>query len=176
MRFSITAVLFAASLASAYTIANRQTTSDLPACGQTCYANTNPSPCAAEDVACQCLNVNFLTPLIQCVATNCSAEDAQTAQAVAMATCKGAGIDLANPLPACAQPCDTNTTSASCPAPADPNTVPDVACYCNDTTYIQTVDTCFKSSCQGQDLTTAETVGKALCRAYGVDISPTVGA
>ncbi|KIO24110.1 hypothetical protein M407DRAFT_244565 [Tulasnella calospora MUT 4182] len=176
MRFSVTTVLFAASLASALTIGKRQTT--LPACAQTCYTNTSPSPCTADDVACQCLNINFLTPLIQCVATSCSAEDAQTAEAAALATCKAAGVDLtsSSPLPACAQPCDANTTSATCPAPADPNTVPDVACYCKDTTYIQTIDTCFKSSCQGADLTTAEAVGEALCRAYGVDISSAVPA
>ncbi|KIO24114.1 hypothetical protein M407DRAFT_26470 [Tulasnella calospora MUT 4182] len=177
MRFSITTVLFAASLASADTIAKRQTASDLPPCAQTCYANTSPAPCDTTDITCQCLNPNFLTSFTQCVVSSCSAEDAQATQAVARAICK-TGVDLtsSNPLPACAQPCDANTTSATCPAPADANTVPDVACYCKDTTYIQTIDTCFKSSCTGQDLTTAETVGKALCKAYGVDISSAVPA
>ncbi|KAG9045800.1 hypothetical protein FS837_005629 [Tulasnella sp. UAMH 9824] len=175
MYFSVV-VFYAASLASAYTILKLQTA--IPACAQTCYTSTSPAPCNTDDVACQCLNVNFLTPLIQCVGTSCSAADAQTAQAAALATCKEAGVDLtsANPLPPCAAGCDQNTSSATCPKPADANTIPDVACYCKDTTYVQTLDNCFKGSCTGQDLTNAENLGEALCRAYGVDISSIVGA
>ncbi|KAG8962920.1 hypothetical protein FRC00_008461 [Tulasnella sp. 408] len=37
--------------------------------------------------------------LTQCVATSCSADEAQTAQEAALATCKEAGVDLTNPLP-----------------------------------------------------------------------------
>ncbi|KAG9045797.1 hypothetical protein FS837_005626 [Tulasnella sp. UAMH 9824] len=172
---SFAVVFFAASLASAATILKRQTTSTIPACAQTCYGNTSAAPCTADDTACQCVNVNFITALSQCVATSCSAEDAQTAQAAALETCKAAGIDLTNPVPACAATCE-NTTSASCPAPTDPNATPDGACYCKDTAFIQSVDSCLKSSCTGQDLTTAQTVGAALCRAYGVDISSTIAA
>ncbi|KIO24109.1 hypothetical protein M407DRAFT_26467 [Tulasnella calospora MUT 4182] len=170
MRFSVT-VLFAASLASAYTIGKPVSTwfDNVTACGQTCYANTSASPCNATDMACQCMNLNYITALATCVSSSCSVQDAQAAQAVAVATCQTAGINLTNPVPACAAPCD-QIASSTC---TDPN---DGACPCKDTTYIQAVDTCFKSSCQVQDITTAETAGAALCRAYGVDISSTVPA
>ncbi|KAG8950817.1 hypothetical protein FRC04_007049, partial [Tulasnella sp. 424] len=52
----------------------------------------------------------------------------------------------------------------------------DDACLCKDATYINAANQCFQTSCTGQDLTTAQTVGSALCRAAGVDISSTVGA
>ncbi|KAG9045799.1 hypothetical protein FS837_005628 [Tulasnella sp. UAMH 9824] len=175
MHFSAV-VFYVASIASAYTILRRQT--DLPPCAQTCYTNTSAAPCNATDIACQCLNENFVMPLAQCVTTSCSAADAQTAEAAALAQCKTVGVDLtaSSPFPACAAPCDQQTTSAACPAPTDPNATPDVACYCKDTTYIQTMNTCFKSSCTGQDLTNAVAVGEAFCRAHGVDISPLVAA
>ncbi|KIO24116.1 hypothetical protein M407DRAFT_103825 [Tulasnella calospora MUT 4182] len=170
MRFSITTVLFAASLASAYTIANRQTT--LPACAQTCYANTSPAPCNATDVACQCVNENFGAELTKCVMSNCTQSDQLQAQQAVIETCKTAGVDISggDPFPACAQTCVQNTKSSTC---ADPN---DDACFCKDTAWVQAVDTCFKSSCTDPDLQTAKDVGEAECRAYGVDISPTVGA
>ncbi|KAG9045798.1 hypothetical protein FS837_005627 [Tulasnella sp. UAMH 9824] len=173
MRSSIV-IFFAASLASAATIFKRQTT--VPACAQTCFDQSPSTPCQPTDTACLCLNPNFITALTQCVTSTCSEADQQAAATAAPEICKAAGIDFTNPLPACAATCDTNTTSATCPAPADPNATPDVACYCKDTTYIQTIDSCFKSSCTGQDLTNAEAVGSALCRAYGVDISSIVGA
>ncbi|KIO24121.1 hypothetical protein M407DRAFT_26478 [Tulasnella calospora MUT 4182] len=173
MRFSITTVLFAASLASAYTIAKRQTTVpalstwfvNVTACAQTCNSNTNPAPCAAADTACECVNTNYVQLLLQCVQTSCSAEDAQAAQAVAVANCQAAGIDLNNPFPACMVTCNQNTVSSTCTDPSNG------ACYCNDTAWIQAVDTCYQSSCQGQDLTSAQTANAAGCRAFGVDIS-----
>lgn len=175
MHFSAV-VFYAASLASAYTILKRQTA--IPYCAQTCFTSTSTAPCNSTDVACQCLNVNFLKPLVHCVETSCTADDAQNAQAAALATCKEAGVDLtsSSPLPPCAAACDQNTSSATCPAPTDPNTAPDVACYCKDTSWIQTIDNCFKGSCTGQDLTNAENLGSALCRAYGVGTSFIIGS
>lgn len=173
MRYSVL-VFFAASLASAATIFKRQTT--VPACAQTCFDTSDPAPCQPTDTACLCLNPTFIEKLTTCVQGSCSAADQQAAATAAPEICKSAGIDFNNPLPPCAATCDQNTTSATCPAPADPNATPDVACYCKDTTYIQTIDSCFKQSCTGQDLTNAEAVGSALCRAYGVDISSIVGA
>ncbi|KIO24123.1 hypothetical protein M407DRAFT_26479 [Tulasnella calospora MUT 4182] len=174
MRFSITTVLFAASLASAYTIAKRQTTVPavstwfvhVTACAQTCNANTNPAPCTTDDNACECVNVNYITVFKQCIATSCTAPgDAQAAQAAIEAVCQAAGIDVNNPFPACMVTCNQNTVSSTCTDPSNG------ACYCNDTAWIQAVDTCYQSSCQGQDLTSAQTANAAGCRAFGVDIS-----
>ncbi|KIO24126.1 hypothetical protein M407DRAFT_26482 [Tulasnella calospora MUT 4182] len=165
MRFSI-AVLFAASLASGYTILKRQT--DLPACAQTCYTNTDFSPCNATDIACRCVHPNYLTALQTCVSSSCSEQDAETAALVGVATCQAAGADITN-IPACVQTCDQNTQSSTC-------TPDDLACHCKDTTYIQAIDSCVKASCTGQDLTTAKTGNAAACRAFGVDISSVVGA
>lgn len=50
-------------------------------------------------------------------------------------------------------------TSSSC------TNARDDACLCKDTAYITSVSQCFHSACTGQDLTTAQTVGSALCRA-----------
>ncbi|KAG9023342.1 hypothetical protein FS837_005853 [Tulasnella sp. UAMH 9824] len=167
MHFSAV-VFYAASLASAYTILKRQTT--LPPCAQTCYTNTSAAPCNATDIPCQCLNVNFITGLTQCAVTGCSLEDAKTAEEAALAQCKAAGVDLTNPVPACALLCGKDISATGCTSETDG------ACLCKNTAYIQSLDSCFKSSCTGTDLTTIETVGAALCRAYGVDVSSVIAA
>ncbi|KIO24129.1 hypothetical protein M407DRAFT_26484 [Tulasnella calospora MUT 4182] len=161
-------VFFVASLASAYTVLKRQDT--IPACATKCFESSDPTPCATTDNACLCLNVNFLTAVTTCAQKDCDEKDLEAAGAGALAFCKAAGVDLTNPVPACAIPCLDTASPTSCPKEDDG------ACLCKDTEYIQTIDACFKSSCTGQDLTTAETVGSALCRAHGVDISPIVGA
>ncbi|KAG8950816.1 hypothetical protein FRC04_007048, partial [Tulasnella sp. 424] len=105
-----------------------------------------------------------------CTESSCSAQDLAAAEAAGEAYCKAAGVDLTNPLPACATPCFSQApTTGSCASTDD-------ACLCKDTSYVQSVSTCVHSACTGQDLTTAELVGSALCRANGVDISSTIGA
>ncbi|KAG9035013.1 hypothetical protein FS837_002069, partial [Tulasnella sp. UAMH 9824] len=104
-----------------------------------------------------------------CVAAGCSTDDAQTASEAVFETCKAAGVDLTNPVPACAAACGNDISSTGC---ADS----DAACLCQNTAFIESVDSCLKSSCTGQDLTTAETVGAAACRAFGVDISSAAAA
>lgn len=167
MRYSL-AVVFAASFVSGLTVLKRQT--GLPACAQTCLTKTDPSPCNATDTACQCLNVNYITAITTCVASTCTdPNDAQTATTGALAICKSAGVDLTNPLPACASTCGNDVSTTGC-------TDTDGACLCKNTAYIQSVDSCFRGACTGTDLTNAEAVGEALCRAYGVDVSSTIGA
>ncbi|KIO22162.1 hypothetical protein M407DRAFT_120291 [Tulasnella calospora MUT 4182] len=160
MRFAIV-VFFAASLASAYTIFKRQ---DAPACATTCFAQSDFSPCNSTDTACICLNQKFLTALATCTEASCSEQDLQAAEAAGTATCQAAGVNLQEPFPACAQPCVANANSSTCAADDD-------TCLCKDPNYIGPIVKCIHSSCSGQDLTTAETVGTALCRANGVDIT-----
>ncbi|KIO24125.1 hypothetical protein M407DRAFT_26481 [Tulasnella calospora MUT 4182] len=162
MRFSI-AVAFAASLASAYTVLKRQT--DLPQCAQTCYTEANPSPCNTTDVACLCLNANFLKELASCTQKDCNPQEVEAAQAWGQATCQAAGINFQQPVPACAQACDKNSTPSSTCAAGD------TACFCKDSAYVNSLVQCVRGTCTGQDLTTAEIVGAAVCRAVDVDIS-----
>ncbi|KIO22164.1 hypothetical protein M407DRAFT_79491, partial [Tulasnella calospora MUT 4182] len=61
-------------------------------------------------------------------------------------------------LVACAQTCLQNAPLGACQDGDD-------ACLCKDPTYTQSIASCVGSSCTGQDLTTATTVGQASCRA-----------
>ncbi|KIO22163.1 hypothetical protein M407DRAFT_120293 [Tulasnella calospora MUT 4182] len=167
MRFSI-AVFWAASLASAYTILKRQT--DVPQCAQTCYTQSNPSPCNTTDIPCLCVNPTFLNELTTCTQNTCSQQDLGAAQAWGLDTCKQAGVDLQNPVPACAKTCVENAPLGNCQDKTD------VACLCKDPTYTQSVVSCAQSSCTDQDLKTATIVGEASCRAAGVDVSSTASA
>lgn len=160
MRFSVV-VLFAASLASAFTIFRRQ---DAPACATTCLQGADPSPCNATDIPCLCLNSNFLTAVATCTESSCSEQELQAAAAAGEAYCKAAGVDTTNPFPECAQPCVQSATSSTCTADDD-------VCLCKDPNYIGPIVKCIHSSCTGQDLETAQIVGTALCRANGVDIT-----
>ncbi|KAG9030049.1 hypothetical protein FS837_003378 [Tulasnella sp. UAMH 9824] len=160
MRFSVV-IFFAASLASALTIFKRH---NAPACALECFQAADPSPCNVTDNACLCLNPNFMSAVDTCAESSCSKQDLQAAAAAGIAFCKAAGVDPTNPFPTCAQPCVNSATSSTCAADDD-------TCLCKDPNYIGPIVKCVHSSCTGQDLTTAETVGTALCRAAGVDIT-----
>ncbi|KAG9010902.1 hypothetical protein FRB90_007538 [Tulasnella sp. 427] len=146
MRFSIVAVLLAASFASAFNIFRRQTTAR--ACAKTCAASANPSPCNATDAACLCLNQNYVMAVDTCAQASCSQSDLQAAEAAGIAYCQAAGVDFTGqgPFPTCAQTCVARTYAGACAAT------------------------------DGQDLQSAITVGEAFCRANGVDISSIAGA
>ncbi|KIO24127.1 hypothetical protein M407DRAFT_26483 [Tulasnella calospora MUT 4182] len=169
MRFSVV-VFFAASVASAYTVLKRQDT--IQACLTTCFETSRsaPTPCAAFDTPCLCLNGNFLTAVTTCAQKDCDKKDLEAAGAGALASCKAAGVDLTNPLPRCALQCLEIPSPTACPDEDDGT------CSCKDTAFIQAIDTCFRSSCTGRDLTTAEAVYSAACRASGVYIPRNLGA
>lgn len=166
MRFFLT-IICAAALASAFTVPKRNNDGQVPACATECVTGTDPAPCDPNDVACICLNIDYSQKIGECVVKSCSEEDAQAAAAVGEALCKKAGVDIQNPIPECGISCFTNGSTGDCSAD-------DGTCLCNNHEFIKSVDACLKDSCTGQDLKTAEFVGKALCRAYGVDISPIV--
>ncbi|KAG9045801.1 hypothetical protein FS837_005630 [Tulasnella sp. UAMH 9824] len=166
MRFSIV-IPFAVSLASAYTVLKRQ--ADAPPCATTCFNQANPSPCNTTDIPCLCLNPNFLNDLTSCTKSTCSQQEIGAAEAFGAATCKQSGVDLQNPVPACAQGCVQNASLGNCQAN-------DAACLCRDPTYVQNVTSCVGSKCTGQDLMTATIVGQASCRAAGVNVTDTASS
>ncbi|KIO20057.1 hypothetical protein M407DRAFT_30288 [Tulasnella calospora MUT 4182] len=168
MRFFFT-ITCVASLASAFVVPKRNNDGQVPACVTTCAANANPAPCDPSDVPCMCLNVTYANATAPCIQQSCSQEDIQTATAIGKETCKNAGVDLDNPIPECGKSCFQAAPPGDC-------STEDGACLCNNRDYITSIHTCLQGSCTGQDLQAAVLVGKATCRAYGVDISPIVGA
>ncbi|KAG8917715.1 hypothetical protein FRC01_002267 [Tulasnella sp. 417] len=142
---------------------------EYPACANPCIAATDYWPCDHEDTACICLNSKFYEEIATCIDSACTPEETNAAAETFYKYCKDAGVDVQNPVPACGAHCYENTPTGDCPTDDD-------RCLCTYNPYIQGVDQCFKASCEGQDLETAEFVGKAWCRAAGVDISPVVDA
>ncbi|KAG9010901.1 hypothetical protein FRB90_007537 [Tulasnella sp. 427] len=170
MRFSVAATFLATSFAGALTILQRQTVvPDITACAQTCLTGTDGSPCNSTDTACLCVNMNYITALSTCIGKSCTADEAQTAQAAGIATCQAAGIDLTNPVPACALTCESQAPVGTCAAK-------DGKCLCQNTEYLNSLKSCVSTACTGPDIETASVVGEALCRAYGVDVSSIIGA
>lgn len=76
----------------------------------------------------------------------------------AVAVGHGADEYTLRPVAACAQACVANPGTTTCAAT-------DYTCLCKDPNYIGPAITCVHGACTGQDLTNAETVGIALCKA-----------
>ncbi|KAG8964850.1 hypothetical protein FRC05_003555, partial [Tulasnella sp. 425] len=73
------------------------------------------------------------------------------------------GVDVKNPVPACAVTCEQKAPTGDCPTDDSQESG---KCLCENKDYIQSIVDCSKESCNDQDLKTAEFVGEALCRAY----------
>ncbi|KAG8944755.1 hypothetical protein FRC04_001570 [Tulasnella sp. 424] len=171
MRLSVI-VLFAASLVSALTAPKRNNDGQVPDCAVKCATDTDPSPCKSDDTACICLNVSYGKSIADCVQQNCSADDVAKATDFGKAVCKDAGVDLDNPIPACAVECEQKAPTGSCGTDDSPETG---KCLCENDDFIKFIVKCTVDSCSEEETKTAAFVGEALCRAYGVDISSTVG-
>ncbi|KAG8964860.1 hypothetical protein FRC05_003565, partial [Tulasnella sp. 425] len=140
---------------------------DITACAKECIAKADPSYCKPDDVACLCVNNNYINQVSECVQYSCSPDDAKKAAECGIKECKAVGIDPENPIPKCGIYCVENT-----PTSCDPT---DAGCVCTDQGYLEQVVWCFKSSCYGDDLKNAKCAGEAYCRAAGYDISSIFG-
>ncbi|TFK52837.1 hypothetical protein OE88DRAFT_1307759 [Heliocybe sulcata] len=67
-------------------------------------------------------------------------------------------------LPSCATSCLLNANTGSCSQNDD-------VCLCNSQAFISSTTTCIEQSCQGNDLTNAESAAQQLCAAVGVTLS-----
>ncbi|KAI9630610.1 hypothetical protein KEM48_013764 [Puccinia striiformis f. sp. tritici PST-130] len=75
-------------------------------------------------------------------------------------------------LPACAKLCVITAYSSLNNACAQT----DAACFCKNTGFVTSSDSCYASSCTGSDLTAARAWGLSSCAQAGVTLPPTNGA
>ncbi|KAG8794006.1 hypothetical protein FRC12_000881 [Ceratobasidium sp. 428] len=72
-----------------------------------------------------------------------------------------ASVVHAGDFPACAQPCTTQYTASGCSST-------DNACMCQNSTFCNQVNNCFRTSCSTSDWRTAYNTGVSMCNAAGV--------
>ncbi|PVI06052.1 hypothetical protein DM02DRAFT_623370 [Periconia macrospinosa] len=109
MRFSLSAVAFAASLA----FVNAQDLSGIPSCALTCFAAAVPaSGCSLTDTKCQCTTGRDKVQgsLTQCVPERCSADDQTKVASAVVGICERAGVTVSNLPTAAPTAASGNTT------------------------------------------------------------------
>ncbi|KIO20053.1 hypothetical protein M407DRAFT_30285 [Tulasnella calospora MUT 4182] len=162
MRFSLV-ILFAASLVSAASVFNRHNDIEVPSCATTCRDAADPTPCKRDDTACLCVNDYYIKQVNTCAETACNDEDAKAAWEANIKYCKAAGIGPGNPWPLCGARCINEAPAGNC--------TNDSKCLCQEEEFLDYIASCFKKSCQGEDIKTSKCVTEASCRALSSIVS-----
>lgn len=170
MRFFVV-ILLAPLLVSAVSVIKRYKVIETPPCAQTCPPETDMyiDPCTRDDIACLCLNKNYMDQVSNCIQGACSKHDAKKGLEAVHVECEAFAIDNPEkPFPKCGASC-LKKSPTSCDRT-------DKKCLCTDNGYLEEVVSCFNDSCDNYyDLWKAKYVGEAFCRTAGVDISSIFG-